>query len=133
MLTVLRTAASLRLTSPGKLVPWLGPALRGLIARRFKSQVCRHAPTEQDTTWRYCKGCPHMTESPYGQTVEPDPPPDAAVYKGQEDAARPFVMAPQFPVPSRGEVGTRIPLHVTFIGQSATRHANSFFAAAVEA
>ena len=133
MLTVLQTAATLRLTSSGNLLPWLGPALRGLIARRFKTQVCRHSPIEQETTWRYCKGCPHMAECPYGQTLEPDPPPEAEVYRGQEDAARPFVMTPHYPAPSRGEPGLEIPLTVTFIGHAAARQITSFYAAATEA
>ena len=43
-------ACTLRLTSSGRLLPWLGPALRGLVARRFKETVCRFSLDEQQTT-----------------------------------------------------------------------------------
>ena len=74
MLSLLQSRRTPQLTRSGCLLPWLGPALRGLVARRFKAAVCRFSPQEQDTTWRYCKGCPHMAQCPYGQTLEADSP-----------------------------------------------------------
>lgn len=124
MLTVLQTAVTLRLTSSGRLLPWLGPALRGLIGGRFKSQVCRHSPVEQETTWEYCTGCPHMAACPYGQTLE---------HRGRHAPGRPFVLDPHFPAPSHGTVGLRIPLRVMFIGHSAAQHVAAFFKAASDA
>src|SRR5438876_10907716 len=97
MLLILRTTRTLRFTRPGQLLPWMGPALRGLLALPFKQSVCVQPRAEQDTRWRYCSGCPHMNGCPYGQTLEPDPPAGAAVFHGQEQAARPIVLALPFP------------------------------------
>ena len=36
MLAVLQSTRSLRFTRPGRLLPWMGPALRGLLALAFK-------------------------------------------------------------------------------------------------
>ncbi|SRR5579885_396058 len=133
MLMVLETTRWLRLTRPGRLLSWLGPALRGLIARCFKARVCRHPAEAQETTWRYCKGCPFLAECPYGQTFEPDPPPAAAVFTGQTDPARPVVLAPPFPAPARAAPGLTLPLRVTFIGTAAARHVADFWDAVREA
>lgn len=59
-----------------------------------------------------------MGECPYGRTFEPDPPPGAAVRKGQEQAARPLVLAPGFPTPETIEPGTEIPLRVLLVGSA---------------
>ena len=88
MLHVLHTERVLRLTAPGRLLPWLGPALRGLAAAQFKRAVCLYSPAEQQTTRRYCKGCPHIAACPYGSTVEAEPPPGAPVFGGQDDGVR---------------------------------------------
>lgn len=115
MLEVLETTRYLRWTRPGRLMPWLGPALRGLVARRFKARVCRYSPAEQDTTWRYCKGCPHLPNCSYGKLFEPDPPANADVFSGQTEAVRPLVLAPQFPAPMRAIVGQKLALRVLVI------------------
>src|SRR5207247_2239575 len=133
MLTVLQTNRFLVLTRPGRLLPWLGPALRGLVAGRFKEQVCRHSPAEQRTRWRYCKGCPHLTACPYGLTLEAGPPPGAVPFRGQEDAARPVVLAPAFPTPGRADIGLEIPVGATFVGPAAARQAGLFWEAAAAA
>ncbi len=132
-LEVLETARVLRLRRPGRLLPWLGPALRGLGARRFKARVCRFPPAMQETERLYCKGCPHVAECPYGQTVEPDPPPGVRVPPGQEDAVRPLVIAPAFPAPRVGRPGLRLPVRVTFLGRAAAAHAEAFWSALAEA
>jgi hypothetical protein len=129
MLPILHTTRTLLLTRPGRLQRWLGPALRGLVAARFKARVCRQPLPERDTRWVYCRGCPLLAGCPYGETVEPDPPADAEVFRGQEDAARPLVIAPAFPVPEQAAAGLRIPLGVTFIGRAASRHAAAFWMA----
>ncbi len=133
MLLVLETERVLRLTAPGRLVPWLGPALRGLAARSFRRAVCLFTAAEQDSTWRYCKGCPHQAVCPYGQTVEPDPPPGAAVVSGQNDAVRALVIAPAFPAPKVGVPGTEIRVRVSFAGTAAARHADAFWTAVAAA
>lgn len=74
-----------------------------------------------------------MWECPYGQTYEPDPPPGVTEMKGQSDAARPLVIAPDFPAMSEVEVGTELGLNVTFIGRRAEASAGQFWEAAAEA
>jgi hypothetical protein len=132
-LQVLETTRRLRLTRPGRLLPWLGPALRGLAAARFKARVCRFPPAIQQTERRYCKGCPHIAECPYGRTVEPDPPAHVHVPSGQEDAARPLIIAPAYPAPRHAVPGTQLPLCVTFVGRTAAAHAEDFWAALAQA
>src|SRR3954454_24270762 len=97
MLLVRDTYRELWLDSTELLADWLGPALRGLVARVFKARVCRYSPAEQDGERRYCTGCPQMAGCPYGETLGPDPPrrPDAP--PGSDDATRALVIAPQYP------------------------------------
>lgn len=133
MLPVLRSTRTLTFTRSGRLLPWLGPALRGLTAMRFRRSVCRQPLAEQQTRWRYCRGCPLMADCPYGQTVEPDPPPGAEVMHGQEDAARPLVIAPAFPAPEVAEPGLSGTVSVTFVGRQAARHAEAFWGSMREA
>jgi hypothetical protein len=97
---------------------------------RFRRTVCRQPVAEQATHWKYCRGCPLMTDCPSGETVEPDPPPYAEVMVGQEDAARPLVIAPAFPAPETAEPGLCGTLAVTFVGRQAERHAEAFWSAA---
>ena len=123
----------LRLTRPGRLVPWLGFALRGLVALRFKRAVCRQPPHEQETRWRFCTGCPYLADCPYGATFEPALPADAARHVGQDDAPRPVVLAPYFPVPERSVVGLTVPVRLTAVGDTAIAHLTPLVAALAEA
>src|SRR5438874_920514 len=115
MLTVLHTTRVLRFTRAGRLLPWLGPALRGLIAGQFKRRECQHTPAEQDGFWRSCthRGegerlrCPYMAECPYGLTVEADP---VMAGPAHEEPPRPFTLAPEFPAPRRAEPGRELTL-----------------------
>src|SRR3989442_696145 len=103
MLNVLETYRVLRLARGGWLRPWLGPALRGITGSRLKAKVCRFPAFERETHWLYCKGCPHMIGCPYGEVMEPDPPPGTHVAGGWADTTRPIVIAAQFPLPDRVE------------------------------
>ncbi|MBV9123672.1 MAG: hypothetical protein JO112_09975, partial [Planctomycetes bacterium] len=132
-LSVLETERLLRLIRPGRLLPWLGPALRGLASRRLKADVCRYPPEVQEGERRYCKGCPQLTGCPHGETFEPDPPAGARVLHGQEDAVRPLVIAPAFPAPAAGRPGLAIPVRAVFIGRTAAGHAEAFWTALAEA
>lgn len=109
----------LRITHGGAVLPWLGPALRGILAHRLKERVCRHPSQERESRWRYCTGCPHINQCAYGRTFEPDPPPDTTTFRGQEDAARPLVVSPHFPLPDRLVTGQELPLRMTAIGAAA--------------
>jgi len=133
MLPVLEQSWLLTLSSGGRLLPWLGPAVRGLVARRFKARVCRFTAREQNTSRLYCKGCPNMAGCPYGESIEPDPPTDRAVFSGQDDSIRPLVIAPAFPAPNEGRVGDRLALKLLFIGTTAAQHATEFGQALAEA
>lgn len=112
----------LRTVTSGRLQSWLGPALRGITARRLKDSACSHPLDDREARWAHCAGCPVMQTCAYGQTFEPDPPQDAPTFRGQEDAARPVVLAPSFPVPEDGECGLDVPVIVTCLGESAARH-----------
>jgi hypothetical protein len=133
MLLILQWTRTLRFTRPGRLQPWMGPALRGLVALPFKQSVCIHPRHEQETRWRHCSGCPHMRECPFGQTFEPDPPAEAKVFRGQEQAVRPMVLALPFPMPPRVRPGDETPLTLTLIGDQAIRHAGRVWQALAEA
>jgi hypothetical protein len=133
MLTVWETNRVLRLRRPGRLVAWLGPALRGLTALRLREQSCRQPAATWTNQWRYCRGCPLMAGCAYGEVVEPDPPPHAEVMSGQDDAARPLVIAAAFPVRAAGVAGMRLPVRVTFVGPTAAHHAGAFWEALAEA
>jgi hypothetical protein len=65
---------SLGMRDAGPLMPWLGPALRGVVAARLKDRVCRLSAAERQRQGAYCKGCARMAGCPYGETFEPDVP-----------------------------------------------------------
>ena len=90
---VRRLRLRLRLRNEGRLLPWLGMALRGLTAQHFKNRVCVHPPEVRDTTWRRCHGCPEMEGCPYGPLYEPDLPPGRQARKGCESVIRPMALA----------------------------------------
>jgi hypothetical protein len=101
--------------SPGRLVPWLGPALRGVTAFRYRAAECQQPQDTWQTTWKYCRGCVHNQECGYGQTFEPD-----AVLHGQiQDAVRPLVISPAFPAPLAASAGAQLPVEFTAIGSQA--------------
>lgn len=112
----------IRLTRAGRLLPWLGPALRGLMARHFKASVCHYSLQEQNNERRHCRGCPSMGECAYGQLLEPDPPTGSQVFIGQKDVARPLVLSPSFPLPTRGEAELTFPVRWIAIGSAAREH-----------
>jgi hypothetical protein len=120
-LDVLETHRVLRVARGGRLVPWLGPALRGLAGGRLKARACRHPVLDQVTRWRHCTGCPLRAGCAYGETVEGggDGP----------DATRPVVVAPAYPCPEDGRVGDRVPVRVLFAGPVAAAHAAAFWEA----
>ena len=37
-------------------MPWIGPALRGLVAERLKELVCRQPAELWDSRWKVCTG-----------------------------------------------------------------------------
>ncbi|HPP53944.1 MAG TPA: CRISPR system precrRNA processing endoribonuclease RAMP protein Cas6 [Thermoguttaceae bacterium] len=103
----------------GELVPWLGPAIRGLLAMHLKRAECRWSVQEQDQQWRFCRGCPHQSGCVYGITFEPDPPPDWPLFKGQAEGQRAISLAPFFPVGQWANPGDAVQVRITLIGQHA--------------
>lgn len=126
-LEVLETNRVLRVARGGRLLPWLGPALRGLAAGRFRARACKQPVAEQLGRFERCGGCPLMRGCAYGETVEPDPPPGLALASGWESAARPLVIRAAHPAPVRAAVGDRCEVRATFIGATAAAHADAFW------
>jgi hypothetical protein len=126
-LSILETNRVLRIARGGRLIPWLGPALRGLAGGRLRARVCRQPVGEQFGKWERCRGCPLMPGCAYGETVEPDPPMGIHLASGWESTSRPLVVAPSYPAPDAGRVGDRIPVRVLFIGRGAAGHAEAFW------
>jgi hypothetical protein len=103
--------------SSGQLVPWLGPAFRGITALRYRAAVC-HKPMHQwRTIWRYCRGCEHIARCGYGVAFEPWRPSDGG---GGVELPRPLVISPAFPAPQRVSAGDRLALEVMAIGDQAS-------------
>lgn len=124
-LPILETMRRVRVVRGGRLAKWLGPALRGMVALRWKWEVCQQPEAERHTRWRYCKGCPHMATCSYGQCIEPDPPAGVTLPGGANEAPRPFLIAPTFPVSVRAWPGYIFPVRTIFIG-AARQHAATF-------
>lgn len=115
-LPVERHRLAIACTTAGRLVPWLGPAIRGMVALRHRAAVCSQPRETWSTTWRYCRGCPQMASCGYGSLFEPENPPG---FPGPRDAPRPLVMEPAFPVPLRAGSGMRFTVDILAIGSAA--------------
>ena len=121
-LTVRESFGTVRLARSGRLLPWLGPAMRGLIGGRLRAHVCRWPVAEVLSQWERCAGCPHMNGCQYGETFEPDPPAGLQLASGWENAARPLVIAPAFPAPELGKAKDWFDIRITAIGPTAVGH-----------
>lgn len=89
--------------SAGKLVPWVGPALRGVVARTFKESVCVYPVEKRPES---CSGCPHLTSCHYGSTFEAG------------DSVRPIVLAPQYPLSDAARPGDTVGLTLIVLGSA---------------
>ncbi len=107
---------ALEFLSGGRLAPWLGPALRGVVARVFKDRVCRQPPLQRHQ-WTECRGCEYQAHCAYAHCF--DPAPSEGAFAGQLNAIRGVVLEPAFPAPTRAEPGLRVPLRVTCLGDGA--------------
>lgn len=103
----------LRCLDAGKLQPWLGPAVRGAVAKPWKSAVCRLSLAEQDRNKNCWFGCPHHRTCDYGKVVEPH-----AAGQPQTAGSTHIVFAPQYPSVAGGHAqpGTVVPLRLVLIG-----------------
>ncbi len=123
----------LTLTRGGRLLPWLGPALRGIAAGTLKNRVCRQPPIQRELQWKFCHGCPHIHDCAYGLTYEPDPPEDRTVLKAMHDGQRAIALAPCFPAPLEGRAGDRLLVRLLLLGHRAIGAAPAVIDAMAEA
>lgn len=123
----------MRFLSVGRLLPWLGPALRGVVAREVKSRFCRWPVREREKEWRFCKGCPHQVGCPYGMTFECDMPQGGSPSRGMEDGIRAIALAPYFPVDVRSQAGDLVQVRMMLLGQQAIRVGGEVLAAMTHA
>ncbi|TVP94678.1 MAG: hypothetical protein EA381_19720 [Planctomycetaceae bacterium] len=87
----------LRACGPGRLNPWMGPSLRGLLAKPLKERWCHWEPQVRDRDYRHCAGCPHQRRCDYAQLLEPGPVDPVVV--GRWNAPHGLAIIPDFPVP----------------------------------
>ena len=123
----------LTFTRGGRLLPWLGPALRGIVAGTLKNRVCRQPPIQRELQWKFCRGCPHNQECAYGLTYEPEPPDDRTVLKAAADGQRAVTLTPYFPAPLEGHAGDRLQVRLLLLGQRAIGAASAVVDAMAEA
>lgn len=119
----------LDIRSPGLLVPWIGPAIRGITALRYRAAVCRQPREEWNGRWQHCRGCPHVGSCGYGIAFEPEATASltSAAATATEasddipqppsiDAVRRVVIAPEFPVKTEARRGDTVNVRITSIG-----------------
>lgn len=120
-LPIIESSQRVRVQSVGQLQPMLGPAIRGIVAKRWKDSVCVHPLPERETNWKYCKGCEHNSTCSYGQTFEPDIPAGVHLYGGHKEAPRPLVIKPDFPLPTEARLGQTFAIKLLFVGDQTSR------------
>lgn len=118
-LPIVTESGTIELIGGGRLLAWLGPALRGTLAWAVKQTFCRWAPAERDTHYRTRKPCPHVAQCVYGCTFESEPLNPSSNPSGMADGQRSITLRPFFPTPEHGEPGVRTPLWITFVGERA--------------
>lgn len=120
MLSFMVQQGVLQTTPQGRLLPWLGPALRGATAATLKERVCLQPPVERATRWRYCTGCSYQNDCAYGVTYEPDPP-GQTQFSGRDHASRAVVLAPEI-IPRHNRWDGRLGFELLLTGQAAVNY-----------
>jgi len=126
-----RHTLRLEVLSPGRLVPWLGPAIRGITAMRYRAATCRQPMAEWNGRWKHCRGCPHLPCCGYGVAFEPEAatasapsPPEADHIHAADrsptiDAIRRLVIAPAYLADSVvARRGDSLEVRMTAIGRT---------------
>lgn len=118
-LTVRSVVLPLRFLDDGPLLPWLGPALRGVTAREFRARACVQPATLQKTQWKYCLGCPYAAHCTYGQVFEPQ----VLGRDAQTPLAAPrsIVIGSEAPLPPTARRGFTWALRLVAVGHAAER------------
>lgn len=118
---------TIRPRATGRLEPWMGSALRGVVARAFKRNACGHPPQVREEEWVHCDGCPLQHNCSYGVTYETGLTDRSAAPQGVHEPSKPIVVAPFFPLPAAPLTPQQtLPVHVHLFG-NAVFHANPFF------
>jgi len=116
---------TMELSSGGRLLAWLGPAIRGALAWAVKDGVCRWPRAQRDSQYKTCQGCEHLQACPYGATFEAQLPVGQAAPSGMADGQRAITIRPPFPAPEYGQPGDRLAVCMTFLGPRAAAAADS--------
>ena len=124
-----RHTLRLDVLSPGRLVPWLGPAIRGITTLRYRAATCRQQIAEWNGRWKHCRGCPHLPSCGYGIAFEPEAPAAATPplppgggktvssdHTPAIDAIRRLVIAPAYPAGAIARRGDSLEVTITGIG-----------------
>ena len=132
-LRIERRSLLLEVHSPGRLVQWIGPAIRGITALRYRASVCQQPTETWSDRWKHCRGCPHLASCGYGIAFEPESSAmaspavsgiaDDPSFSGQQatiDAVRRVVIAPEFPTPVQARRGQSLQVGITSIGSHAS-------------
>lgn len=152
LLRIERRRLVLEFRSSGRLVPWIGPAIRGITALRYRAAVCQQPREEWTGRWRQCRGCPHVSSCGYGTAFEPESPsqkmaaastadddmtdigsPPAGPPSSSIDAVRPIVISPAFPAPVVARRGMSLAVQITSVGADAAATTPSIIKALVNA
>ena len=104
--------ANIRFTRNGSLLPWIGPALRGLIGHTFKPLVCMRATAATECQ----EACQQPHECIYGQIFDTVLRRPKESFRGRENTIRPFVVSPYYPVPKNVRAGYEMPVRLVGIG-----------------
>lgn len=115
----------------GRLLPWLGPAIRGAVAAALKDRACQQPVHTRNIRWRYCTGCEYQTQCAYGLTFESDPPRQSS-FSGRDQATRAIVLAPQV-VPSHPTWDGRLGFELLLVGDAALAQRQQVLASLAEA
>jgi len=126
---VLLIDLTLHVRRSGNVRPWLGPAFRGVVARRLKELQCRHDPIDREQSWVYCKGCPFNASCAYGRLFEPDGAMSGEEHPGFASGQRGVVLAVQFPMPELVMRDDRLRMTVKVVGRESMRLGESLLEA----
>ncbi len=115
----------------GRLLPWLGPAIRGAVAAALKDRTCQQPAHTRSTRWRYCTGCEHQMRCAYGLTFESEPPRQQS-FSGRDQASRAIVLAPQM-IPSQTSWDGQLGFELLLVGDDAIAQRQQVLASLAEA
>ncbi len=84
--------------SRGRLNRWMGPSLRGILAKPLKDFYCAWEATLRDSKFKHCEGCGHQCDCTYANLLEPTKA--AASLSGRETPPQRLAIIPDYPARS---------------------------------